>query len=33
VKGVGELGLTAGGKRKLMTNFGIDFTGVYKSGK
>ena len=33
VKGVGELGLTQGGQRKLMTNFGIDFTGVWKSGK
>jgi peptide/nickel transport system substrate-binding protein len=33
VKGVGELGLVNGGKRKLMTNFGIDFTGVWKSGK
>lgn len=33
VKGVGELGLTQGGARKLMTNFGIDFTGVWKSGK
>ncbi|NBO84176.1 MAG: ABC transporter substrate-binding protein [Actinobacteria bacterium] len=33
VKGVGELGLVNGGQRKLMTNFGIDFTGVWKSGK
>jgi len=33
VKGVGELGLVNGGDRKLMTNFGIDFTGVWKSGK
>jgi len=33
VKGVGELGLVNGGARKLMTNFGIDFTGVWKSGK
>lgn len=29
VQGVGELGLTQGGKRKVMTNFGIDFTGVW----
>jgi len=33
VHGVGELGLVNGGPRKLMTNFGIDFTGVWKSGK
>ena len=33
VKGVGELGLVNGGQRKLMTNFGIDFTGVWKTGK
>ncbi|MFM8957421.1 MAG: ABC transporter substrate-binding protein [Actinomycetota bacterium] len=33
VKGVGELGLVNGGDRKLMTNFGIDFTGVWKTGK
>ena len=33
VKGVGELGLVNGGARKLITNFGIDFTGVWKSGK
>ena len=33
VQGVGELGLVNGGARKLMTNFGIDFTGVWKSGK
>ncbi|MBM3656781.1 MAG: ABC transporter substrate-binding protein [Actinobacteria bacterium] len=33
VKGVGELGLVNGGDRKLMTNFGIDYTGVWKTGK
>jgi peptide/nickel transport system substrate-binding protein len=33
VQGVGELGLVNGGARKLITNFGIDFTGVWKSGK
>jgi peptide/nickel transport system substrate-binding protein len=33
VQGVGQLGLVNGGARKLMTNFGIDFTGVWKSGK
>jgi peptide/nickel transport system substrate-binding protein len=33
VKGVGELGLVNGGKRKGLTNFGIDLTGVWKSGK
>ena len=33
VKGVGELGLVNGGDRKLITNFGIDFTGVWKTGK
>jgi ABC-type transport system substrate-binding protein len=33
VKGVGELGLVDGGDRKLMTNFGIEYTGVWKSGK
>lgn len=33
VKGVGELGLVNGGKRKGLTNFGIDLTGVWKSGR
>ncbi|NQV96899.1 MAG: ABC transporter substrate-binding protein [Acidimicrobiaceae bacterium] len=27
--GIGKLGLAAGGQRRLMTNFGIDWTGVY----
>jgi ABC-type transport system substrate-binding protein len=29
--GVGELGLAAGGPRKLITNFGIDWTGVWST--
>ena len=29
--GVGELGLAAGGPRRLMTNFGIDWTGVWST--
>ena len=29
--GVGELGLAAGGARKLITNFGIDWTGVWST--
>lgn len=32
VKGVGTLPLVAGGARRLMTNFGIDWTGVWKQG-
>ncbi len=32
VQGVGQLGLAAGGARRLVTNFGIDFTGVWKKG-
>jgi len=31
VQGVGELPLVAGGSRRLVTNFGIDWTGVWKS--
>ena len=31
VQGVGLLPLAAGGQRRLMTNFGIDWTGVWKS--
>jgi ABC-type transport system substrate-binding protein len=31
VQGIGELPLVAGGDRRLMTNFGIDWTGVWKS--
>lgn len=31
VQGVGALPLVAGGQRRLMTNFGIDWTGVWKS--
>jgi len=27
--GIGQLGLASGGQRRLMTNFGIDWTGVY----
>ena len=27
--GIGKLGLASGGQRRLMTNFGIDWTGVY----
>ncbi len=30
VQGVGQLGLAAGGERRLITNFGIDWTGVWK---
>ena len=29
--GVGELGLAAGGQRRLVTNFGIDWTGVWST--
>ena len=29
--GVGKLGLAAGGQRKLLTNFGIDWTGVWST--
>ena len=29
--GVGKLGLVAGGPRLLMTNFGIDWTGVWST--
>ncbi len=29
--GVGELGLAAGGQRRLITNFGIDWTGVWST--
>jgi len=29
--GVGQLGLVAGGPRRLVTNFGIDWTGVWKT--
>jgi len=29
--GVGELGLVAGGPRRLVTNFGIDWTGVWST--
>jgi len=29
--GVGELPLAAGGPRRLMTNFGIDWTGVWST--
>ncbi|GDX33323.1 ABC transporter substrate-binding protein [Actinomycetes bacterium] len=29
--GVGQLGLAAGGERRLMTNFGIDWTGVWST--
>ena len=29
--GVGELGLAAGGPRRLVTNFGIDWTGVWST--
>jgi len=32
VQGVGVLPLVAGGSRRLMTNFGIDWTGVWKKG-
>ncbi len=32
VQGVGELPLVAGGSRRLVTNFGIDWTGIWKSG-
>jgi len=32
VQGVGQLGLAAGGERRLVTNFGIDFTGLWKKG-
>ncbi len=32
VQGVGQLGLVAGGERVLITNFGIDWTGVWKKG-
>ena len=32
VKGVGQLPLVAGGARRLITNFGIDWTGVWKQG-
>ncbi len=32
VKGIGLLPLVAGGERRLMTNFGIDWTGVWKQG-
>jgi ABC-type transport system substrate-binding protein len=31
VQGVGELPLVAGGERRLVTNFGIDWTGVWKT--
>ncbi|MEK7411008.1 MAG: ABC transporter substrate-binding protein, partial [Actinomycetota bacterium] len=31
VQGVGELPLVAGGARRLITNFGIDWTGIWKS--
>jgi peptide/nickel transport system substrate-binding protein len=31
VQGVGELPLVAGGARRLVTNFGIDWTGVWKT--
>jgi ABC-type transport system substrate-binding protein len=31
VQGIGELGLVAGGERRLMTNFGVDWTGVWKT--
>ena len=29
--GIGELGLAAGGERRLITNFGIDWTGVWST--
>ena len=29
--GVGQLGLAAGGERRLITNFGIDWTGVWST--
>ncbi len=32
IQGVGELPLVAGGSRRLVTNFGIDWTGVWKIG-
>ncbi len=32
VQGVGELPLVSGGARRLITNFGIDWTGVWKKG-
>ena len=32
VKGVGTLPLVAGGARRLITNFGIDWTGIWKQG-
>ena len=32
VQGVGALPLVAGGSRRLVTNFGIDWTGVWKQG-
>jgi ABC-type transport system substrate-binding protein len=31
VQGVNQLGLTSGGKRRQVTNFGIDLTAVYKT--
>ncbi len=31
VQGIGVLPLVAGGQRRLMTNFGVDWTGVWKS--